>query len=312
MGICYFCGKEVELPFRCPYCNLTFCDDHRLPEQHNCVGLPDRGWDTYRLVQRGIRNQASVKKELVKKEMKKPYDEDVIILGESMGDYKCALCGEEEGIFYKCLKCGEIYCWKHRKPTWHSCSQRRKKPPLAQEVKKTYTPKARLSRKHIVVIAVLLVSSIVVFSYLSNQEVNNDIESIIGVINDLIRTTSNTIYETFLKNITIPKIEFSSSVNHTEIERLILKYTNIERKNKGLKELEWDEKLSEIAREHSIDIVENHFFNHTNLEGARARAQIYKINGSTVLKFCSEIATCVKLETCISQQAVLDQLSPPY
>jgi len=44
MGICYFCGKEVLLPFRCKYCNLTFCDEHRLPEKHNCTGLPERGW----------------------------------------------------------------------------------------------------------------------------------------------------------------------------------------------------------------------------------------------------------------------------
>ena len=44
MGICYFCGKEVDLPHKCKFCNLTFCDDHRLPEEHNCSGLPERKW----------------------------------------------------------------------------------------------------------------------------------------------------------------------------------------------------------------------------------------------------------------------------
>jgi len=44
MGICYICGKEVFLPYRCSYCNLTFCDEHRLPEKHQCTGLPKRGW----------------------------------------------------------------------------------------------------------------------------------------------------------------------------------------------------------------------------------------------------------------------------
>ena len=48
MGICYLCGKETELEYRCPYCNLTFCDDHRLPEQHNCINIPDRDWEVYR------------------------------------------------------------------------------------------------------------------------------------------------------------------------------------------------------------------------------------------------------------------------
>jgi hypothetical protein len=48
MGICYVCGKETELPHRCQFCNLTYCDEHRLPEQHNCINVPDRDWDTFR------------------------------------------------------------------------------------------------------------------------------------------------------------------------------------------------------------------------------------------------------------------------
>ena len=51
--ICYICGKEVDIPYRCSYCNLTFCDEHRLPEQHNCTMLPDRDWDTYRNLKNG-------------------------------------------------------------------------------------------------------------------------------------------------------------------------------------------------------------------------------------------------------------------
>ena len=45
MGICYYCGKEVDLPYRCSYCNLSFCNDHRLPENHNCVNQPGRRRD---------------------------------------------------------------------------------------------------------------------------------------------------------------------------------------------------------------------------------------------------------------------------
>jgi hypothetical protein len=48
MGICYLCGKETDLEYKCPFCNLAFCEDHRLPEQHNCINLPNRDWDTYR------------------------------------------------------------------------------------------------------------------------------------------------------------------------------------------------------------------------------------------------------------------------
>lgn len=33
---CQKCGKEVFLPFRCPYCGGYFCSEHRLPENHDC------------------------------------------------------------------------------------------------------------------------------------------------------------------------------------------------------------------------------------------------------------------------------------
>jgi Zn-dependent protease len=33
---CQKCGREVFLPFRCPYCGEYFCSEHRLPESHEC------------------------------------------------------------------------------------------------------------------------------------------------------------------------------------------------------------------------------------------------------------------------------------
>jgi len=33
---CIYCGKEVSLPFKCPFCNQYFCVEHRLPEKHAC------------------------------------------------------------------------------------------------------------------------------------------------------------------------------------------------------------------------------------------------------------------------------------
>jgi pyruvate-formate lyase-activating enzyme len=33
---CQKCGREVFLPFRCPYCGNYFCSEHRLPENHEC------------------------------------------------------------------------------------------------------------------------------------------------------------------------------------------------------------------------------------------------------------------------------------
>jgi Zn-dependent protease len=36
---CQACDKEVDLPFRCPYCGGAYCGDHRIPENHACPRL---------------------------------------------------------------------------------------------------------------------------------------------------------------------------------------------------------------------------------------------------------------------------------
>jgi len=45
---CAMCGKELVLPFTCKYCGESFCAKHRLPENHNCPGLPMRSWAVYK------------------------------------------------------------------------------------------------------------------------------------------------------------------------------------------------------------------------------------------------------------------------
>lgn len=39
---CEYCGKNVELPFQCGFCQGYFCIDHRLPENHKCQHAPPR------------------------------------------------------------------------------------------------------------------------------------------------------------------------------------------------------------------------------------------------------------------------------
>jgi len=34
---CDRCGVEVDLPFRCNYCEHYYCPEHRLPENHDCA-----------------------------------------------------------------------------------------------------------------------------------------------------------------------------------------------------------------------------------------------------------------------------------
>ncbi len=39
MGICTYCGVQETMPFKCKFCQNIYCGEHRLPENHGCVGL---------------------------------------------------------------------------------------------------------------------------------------------------------------------------------------------------------------------------------------------------------------------------------
>ncbi|MHA1196906.1 MAG: hypothetical protein ACTSSM_12495 [Promethearchaeota archaeon] len=37
MNICFYCKKEIkEIPYRCKYCGMLFCNLHRIPENYLC------------------------------------------------------------------------------------------------------------------------------------------------------------------------------------------------------------------------------------------------------------------------------------
>ncbi|MEM2675534.1 MAG: AN1-type zinc finger protein [Candidatus Bathyarchaeia archaeon] len=40
MHKCERCGEEIDFPFKCKFCERTFCLKHRLPENHNCPAPP--------------------------------------------------------------------------------------------------------------------------------------------------------------------------------------------------------------------------------------------------------------------------------
>ena len=48
MRRCEQCGKEVLFPFECSYCGKILCSEHRLPESHQCVGMPKESGYWYR------------------------------------------------------------------------------------------------------------------------------------------------------------------------------------------------------------------------------------------------------------------------
>lgn len=99
---------------------------------------------------------------------------------------------------------------------------------------------------------------------LSTVEVGTFVGNVFGYWIDVATTTVKTAAPSVNQT---PAFMPLSSPNTTDIEIAIFKYVNIERINSGVKELVWDDELSEIAREHSEDMAKNSFFSHTNLRG---------------------------------------------
>ena len=53
---CHYCGRLIEyLPWRCRHCGNYFCDDHRLPEMHDCPELGvERSWEEWTRRREGV------------------------------------------------------------------------------------------------------------------------------------------------------------------------------------------------------------------------------------------------------------------
>jgi membrane associated rhomboid family serine protease len=43
MARCALCGRDENMPYTCQRCGNTYCGEHRLPENHDCIGLEE--WD---------------------------------------------------------------------------------------------------------------------------------------------------------------------------------------------------------------------------------------------------------------------------
>jgi uncharacterized protein YkwD len=65
-------------------------------------------------------------------------------------------------------------------------------------------------------------------------------------------------------------------IDVAKMEQQIHQLINRERQSQGLAPLAWDEQLTAIARDHSLDMARHHFFSHTNLKGENATVRAKK------------------------------------
>ena len=62
-----------------------------------------------------------------------------------------------------------------------------------------------------------------------------------------------------------------------EFERRVFELTNIERRNHGLPDLVWDDRLAQAARAHSIDMAANNFLSHTGSDGSDVSLRLQRV-----------------------------------
>lgn len=107
MTKCEFCGQEVDLPFRCTFCDGKFCIQHRLPKNHSCPQAPQRT----PLGQWKAKTRKPEPKELSPLP-RTPRAEECRHIKKTL---RCPRCASERAqttayrpdyIYYECLDCG--------------------------------------------------------------------------------------------------------------------------------------------------------------------------------------------------------------
>jgi hypothetical protein len=145
-------------------------------------------------------------------------------------------------IPFQCPHCRGFYCNKHRLPENHKCiaaSQLKKRAksyaPIMTRSRDTsshYAPKATYRKLGSYAKVALILSILLVVAYsAANTTLISDLNGFIQSQTPGISSTLTSLGETISKTITPTPVSIS------EVEKLIFKYTNDERRKAGLKEL---------------------------------------------------------------------------
>ena len=235
MNICNNCGNQIDgLPFKCKYCELDYCPECRLPEYHNCLGLKIH---KKQLQNKFTRNASSL------------VNDHYVVNDRGFNqieDIKKVRTKKNHRSPPVDKKYKYDYVGGNKKRGRHSSNTYKFKSPSL--FKKTSRNIYR--KKKMLFFVVLLVFGFTVFDNIAINEPSYYLDK----FSTIEKEVSEFVFEETISNKT------------KNIEKSILKYTNTQRAENGLSTLTWDEDLDAIAREHSIDMATNSFFDHTNLK----------------------------------------------
>jgi uncharacterized protein YkwD len=305
MAYCDYCNNKMdEIPFHCRRCGSNYCSNHRLPEDHNCPGLkrgnlfeslgPKKGHkthnhDTSRQEPSFIENPKSffkrkyykIKYWLKSREYRRYTNWNAFF----MNILWIVILSILFMIIYSNLpKLNEIVLWFL---------------PLGGTlflvnafflIKYIWKLLKRMcywykgERNWIKYLLLLLLIILLWQGYVNRETLfDNAIEKYnqvdfsailpLGISEDIpdeslfSKKSINTISDGITQNVEEVINPEPISDKTMDVEKAILKYTNVERKSNGIVALQWDDKLATVARDHSLDMVQNNFFSHDNLNG---------------------------------------------
>jgi len=139
MAECGVCEEPIKSPRRCSYCGIQHCQQHQLPENHDCDALTAKalkrlqsdGPSTRGLSTHAQRHERARSKRVSKTETRqdttdreasrnrkrsrdKPPEQD---------KYQCPSCRDYFYIRRACKHCGTRYCSDCRNPDDHDCPE---------------------------------------------------------------------------------------------------------------------------------------------------------------------------------------------
>ncbi|MCF7798511.1 hypothetical protein K9M74_01260 [Candidatus Woesearchaeota archaeon] len=303
---CNECNTQIrELPFKCKFCGQHHCSSHRLPEDHHCTGLPRK--NLFHNLKGGKRKQHRSHNKLhqsyqatetnIIRFAKRKYHQAKYWLNRRqhrkytnwnnffMNLFWIAILSVSFGIIYSNIdKLNEIilwfiplggalilmnifflikYLWKFIKRIgyWYKGERNWIKYLvlilILLLVWQGYQHKDTIFDKAIEKYNEVKFSNL--FPFGISDEISED--SLFS------KKSVSTITEGVSQQIKEVVDPDPISDKTMDVEKAILKYTNAERRSKGLSSLKWDSKLATVARDHSLDMVENDFFSHDNLKG---------------------------------------------
>lgn len=165
---------------------------------------------------------------------------------------RCWEC-RRKGYLFRCRRCGKYFCGNCRLPEDHNCIIVRQEGHFFER----YRSKQRIRETNKKIIKWFLFIGAVIGIYLLFQYYQENKQIIDNKISEKIEKASETIEETI-------EIEPPDNV---EIESYIFDQTNNQRNSNGVGSLILSSELSDLAREHSLDMLERGFFDHINPEG---------------------------------------------